>query len=100
MPSNLTSRARNSLALRITLWYAGSFLIVSLAVSTISYFYLSSAVRDNRKIIQAKLNAVTAIARERGVGAIGRFENVKSPKYSRKTVFIRVVDDEIGRAHV
>lgn len=85
---------RNSLALRLTIWYAVSFVVISLALSIISYFHLFSAVRDNRKIIQAKLNAITALARERGVDAIGRSTIARYPESGGKAVFIRVVDQE------
>jgi signal transduction histidine kinase len=94
MPSSFLSRLRNSLAFRLTLWYAGSFIIIGFALSIISYFYLSSAVRDNRKIIQSKLKKVTAVAHAEGAEAIGRSLNAKYPVHSRKAVFIRVLDDQ------
>lgn len=94
MRSSLLSRLRNSLGLRLTIWYAVSFVVISLALSIISYFHLSSAVRDNRKIIQAKLNRITAIAREHGVDAIGRSNSARYPESGPKAVFIRLVDYE------
>ena len=81
-----------SLALRLTLWYAVSFLVITVALSIISYVYLSSAVRDNNKIIQAKIRDIKAIAVQRGVQSIARFDTDKYPNYSRKGVVTRVVD--------
>ncbi len=92
MHSNSSSRIKNSLALRLTMWYAASFLVITVALSIISYVYLSSAVRDNGKIIQAKLKEITKIAAEHGVNSIGQFDTNKYPNYSRKGVVTRVID--------
>ncbi|HWH80411.1 MAG TPA: histidine kinase dimerization/phospho-acceptor domain-containing protein, partial [Candidatus Binatus sp.] len=92
MRSSSPSRVRKSLALRVTIWYGVSFLFIASALSAISYFYLSTAVRDNRKIIQSKLKEVASIAEAHGVDAIGRYGNFKYSNYSRKAVFVRVVD--------
>ena len=51
-------------------------------------------MRDNRKIIQSKLNEIVPIVREHGVEAIGRLGNLKYSKYSRKAVFFRVIDTD------
>src|SRR6266576_4650950 len=92
MRSRSRSRIEKSLALRLTVWYAASFLVITVALSIISYFYLFSAVRDNRKIIQSMINKFTAIAHEQGVDAIGRSGNIQYSKSIRKAVVIRVVD--------
>ena len=94
MRSDSISRRRISLALRLTLWYAASFLVITVALSIISYVYLSSAVRDNNKIIQAKLKEIQAIAARHGVAAIARFDTNKYPNYSRKGVVTRVIDGD------
>ena len=96
MHSNSSSRIKNSLALRLTMWYAASFLVITVALSIISYVYLSSAVRDNGKIIQAKLKEITKIAAEHGVNSIGQFDTNKYPNYSRKGVVTRVIDNHGG----
>ncbi|MEA2658151.1 MAG: hypothetical protein QOF64_736 [Candidatus Binatota bacterium] len=92
MRSNSGSRLKNSLALRLTVWYAVSFFLITLALSIISYFYLFSAVRDDRKIIQSMLKHFSAVANEHGVDAIGRSTIVKYSKSSRNAVVIRIVD--------
>ena len=98
MPSNSRSRLKNSFVLRLTIWYAVSFLLITLALSIISYFYLFSAVRDNRKIIQSMLKHFNAVANEHGVDAIGRSTIVKYSKGSRNAVVIRIIDSngEVG----
>lgn len=86
--------ARLSLALRLTIWYAASFVVISLALSIISYVYLSSAVRDNRRIIEAKLDEIAAVARERSIDAIASYVGDKRPVNHRHTFFVRVVSDQ------
>lgn len=92
MRSKPRRRLKNSLALRLTIWYGASFLIIASALSIISYVRLSSAVIDNRKIIQSRLNDLTLIAREHGIDAIAASGDVDRPANSRKAVFVRVVD--------
>jgi heavy metal sensor kinase len=88
-----SSRIKNSLALRLTIWYAVSFLVITVALSIISYIYLSSAVRDNSKIIQAKVKELKAIAKQDSVHSIGQLDTNRYPNYSRKGVVIRVIDN-------
>ena len=94
MRLNLIRPRKISLALRLTLWYAASFLVITVALSIISYVYLSSAVRDNSKIIQGKLKQLTAIAKEHGVHSISQFDTNKYPNYSRKGVVTRVIESD------
>lgn len=94
MRSRSPSRVSGSLALRVTIWYGLSFLVIATALSAISYFYLSSAVRDNRRIILSKLKAVATIAEEYGIDSIGKFENFNVPNYTRRAVFVRVIDSQ------
>jgi len=84
---------RKSLGFRLTIWYALSFFAISSALSIISYVYLSTAVRDTRKIIQRRLNGFAAIAREQGVDAIRRSDRFKYSKNSRNAVVVRVFDN-------
>ena len=77
MPSSFLSQLRMSLAFRLTIWYAASFIIIGCALSLISYFYLASAVRDNRKLIQSKLNEVASAVQSDGVDAVDRLEDCR-----------------------
>ncbi len=94
MFSKSPRRARLSLGLRLTIWYAASFVVISSALSIISYVYLSSAVRDNRRIIEAKLDEIAAVARERGIDAIAGYVGGKRPVNHRHAFFVRVVSDQ------
>src|SRR5262245_30005816 len=92
MPLKPLSRMGKSLSFRLTVWYAVSFFAISSALSAISYFQLSAAVRDNRKIIESRVREFTFIAREQGVEAIGHSFNPKYSRSSWKTVVMRVLD--------
>jgi signal transduction histidine kinase len=94
MPSKPRRRWKNSLALRLTIWYGASFITIASALSLISYMRLSSAVHDNRKIIQAKIDELTRIAPEGGFDGITRSNQTRYPIYSRKAVFVRIVDPQ------
>jgi signal transduction histidine kinase len=92
MRSRATSRLKKSLALHLTLWYAASFLVITVALLIISYVYLSSAVRDNRKIIESKLKEVTRVVQEHGIESINQYVKLNYPNYSGKAVFVRIID--------
>ena len=94
MRSKTRRRLKNSLALRLTIWYGASFLIIASALSIISYVRLSSAVHDNRKIVQSDLNKLAGAGRDHGIEAIAQSSKVRYPIYSRKSVFVRVVDPQ------
>jgi len=74
----------------LTLWYSAVFIASSLALSIISYNFLSASLRDNRKNIQAKLEELTALARANGVEAIGKTAGLTGATSRRKAFFVLV----------
>src|SRR5207344_541624 len=94
MPSSFLSQLRSSLAFRLTIWYAASFIVIGCALSLISYFYLASAVRDNRKLIQSRLKEAASAVRTDGIDAVGRSMIEKYPVHGRSEVFIRLLDSQ------
>src|SRR6266849_2988288 len=70
MSSKLLSLVRKSHGFRLGVWYFVIFIVSSLAVSIVSYVFLSSSLRDNRKAIQAKLQELLSLGQKAGVGAI------------------------------
>ena len=94
MRSSFLSQLRTSLAFRLTIWYAASFIVIGCALSLISYFYLASAVRDNRKLIQSKLKEVASTLQSDGAARWDPSAMVKYPAHGRKTVFIRLLDNQ------
>ena len=94
MPSSFLRPLRRSLAFRLTIWYAATFIIIGCSLSLISYFYLASAVRDNRKLIQSKLKEAASAVRTDGVDAAARSMTEKYPVHGKRTVFIRLLDSQ------
>jgi len=93
MPFGSLNRLHKKLGFRLTLWYSAIFIVSSVTLSIISYSFLSSSLRDNRKTIQAKLEQVTALGRESGVTAIERIATAgPAPNRRSSAFFIRVLD--------
>lgn len=86
------SRFHKRLGFRLTLWYSTLFIISSVVLSIISYGYLSSSLRDNRKVIQSKLEEIVALDRRGGIAAIENAPAVKQPASRRNAFFLRIVD--------
>ncbi len=86
------SRFYKRLGFRLTLWYSTLFIISSVVLSIISYGYLASSLRDNRKVIQSKLEEIAALDRQGGIAAIESAPAVKQPASRRNAFFIRILD--------
>jgi heavy metal sensor kinase len=92
MPLKILNRLRRSFAFRLSLWYAAIFVLSFAVLSVVSYIFLSSSVRDNREIIQAKLRAFLTLAQEGGIPAIEREATVEQHPSRRTSFFVRVLD--------
>ena len=86
------TRLRNSLALRVTIWYGVTFLLIASSLSIISFYYLSKVVRDNRKVIHSKLQEVSAVVESHGVDSIERYIRFDATAYGPRSVLVRVID--------
>jgi len=82
------------LGFRLTLWYFVIFVFSSLAVSIVSYAFLSSSLRDNRKAIQVKLHELVALAQTAGVKAVEEAAVVGERPSRRTAFFVRVMGPE------
>ena len=69
MPSKFLSLTRKSYGFRLVVWFFAIFVAGFLSVSIISYAFLSSSLRDNRKAIQTKLEELISLGEKSGVGA-------------------------------
>ena len=91
MPSRLLDRVRKSLGFRLAVWYFIVFVLSSLAVSIVSYVFLSSSLRDNRKAIQVKSQELVLLGQKAGIDAIEQAADAQSA--SRRTAFfVRILD--------
>lgn len=82
-----SNRFYRRVGVRLTLWYSAIFIISSVALSIVSYAYLSSSLRDNRKVIRARLEQVVALDRQGGIAAIQDGPAVKRQTSRRKAFF-------------
>lgn len=93
MLSKFLNLARKGYGVRLVAWYFVIFVVSSLSVSIISYVFLSSSLRDNRKAIQTKLQELVSLGQRSGVGAIQRAADAQTA--SRRTAFfVRILDRE------
>ena len=62
MPSSSRKRFHKTLGFRLTFWYSSIFILSSLTLSIVSFAFVFSTMRDNRKAIQLKLAEYRSLA--------------------------------------
>jgi len=85
---------RRSLGFRLAGWYFVIFVLSSLAVSIVSYVFLSSSLQDNRKAIQGKMQELAVLAETAGVEGIEQAAEVRRRPSRGTAFFVRVVNPE------
>ena len=85
-------RFRSSLALRLTFWYSAVLIFSFLILSVLSYLFVFSSIRDNRRAIKAELARYVSLAESGGTGAIERASVKQANPSRRNSFFVRVVD--------
>jgi len=86
------NRFRNKLGFRLTFLSAAIFIVSSVGLAVISYAYLASSVRDNRKVIEAKLEALRVLERADGIAAMEREIGAERAADRQKAFFVRVIN--------
>jgi signal transduction histidine kinase len=94
MRSKFLDRMRRSLGFRLAVWYFVIFVLSSLAVSIVSYVFLSSSLQDNRKAIQSKMRELAVLAETAGLEGIEQAAEVRRRPSRRTDFFVRVVNLE------
>jgi signal transduction histidine kinase len=94
MRSKFLDRMRRSLGFRLAVWYFVIFVLSSLAVSIVSYVFLSSSLQDNRKAIQAKMQELAVVAETAGVEGIEQAAEIRRRPSRRTAFFVRIVNPE------
>ena len=94
MRSKFLNRMRRSLGFRLALWYCVIFVLSSLAVSIVSYVFLSSSLQDNRKAIEAKMRELAALAETAGGEGIEHAAEIRRRPSRRTDFFVRLVNPE------
>jgi signal transduction histidine kinase len=92
MPSS--SRKRffyNTLGFRLTFWYSAIFILSSLTLAIVSFAFVFSTMRDNRKTIQLQLAQYRSLAEQGGVQAIEKIIGQQRKPSRRTSFFVRVI---------
>ena len=91
MSSKFLDHVRKSLGFRVAVWYFVVFVVSSFAISIVSYVFLSSSLRDNRKAIQVKLHELLLLGQKAGVNAIAQAADAQ-PASRRTAFFVRILN--------
>ena len=91
MPSRSRKRFHKTLGFRLTFWYSSIFFLSSLTLSIVSFAFVFSTMRDNRKAIQFQLAQYRSIANAGGVQAIEEVINRQARPSQRRSFFVRVI---------
>ena len=94
MSSKLLERVRKSYGFRLAAWYFAVFVVSSVAISAVSYVYLSSSLRDNRSLIQEKLKELTAIEGRQDIPTVLLAAAPREDANRSDTFFIRILEPE------
>lgn len=86
------SRFRNSLSLRLTLWYAGIFAVSSFVAFLLFYALITSVIRErtDQELIGQAIQ-FSALLRDRGIGAVETLALREAQAAGEKKVFIRLL---------
>jgi signal transduction histidine kinase len=102
MPSRSRKRFHKTLGFRLTFWYSAIFIVSSLTLSVVSFAFVFSTMRDNRKAIQLKLAEYRSMAETGGVQAIENIINQQGRPSQRRSFFVRVIasgDETVFLSH-
>ncbi|HEY7166564.1 MAG TPA: HAMP domain-containing sensor histidine kinase [Candidatus Binatia bacterium] len=94
MRLKIIDSARQSLAWRLVVWYSVVFILSSLAVAIVSYVFVSSSLRDNRRAIEVKIGHLAELADQGGIVAVEHAATLRSNAKRRKSFFVRILDRE------
>jgi signal transduction histidine kinase len=94
MRLEFTKRFHKTFAFRLTFWYSAILIVSFLTLSVLSYLFVFSSIRDNRRAIKAELSKYVSLAEHGGIEAI-RTASLKQRNASRRnSFFVRVVDPD------
>ena len=91
MPSSSRKRLHKTLGFRLTFWYSSIFILSSLTLSIVSFAFVFSTMRDNRKAIQLKLAEYRSLADSEGIQALAETLAEQRNPSRRTSFFVRVV---------
>jgi signal transduction histidine kinase len=94
MPLKVPKLFWNSLAVRLTLWYSAVLIFSFLILSIVSYLFVFSAIRDNRRAIKTEMAKYVELEKNGEIEAIRSSSLGRAKPSRRNSFFVRIVDSE------
>jgi len=92
MSSGLLEPLRRNIGVRLSLWYAGIFLLSTAALFTLAYYLLAAAVGGkDREVLEARLKEAVAVYESGGVRELQGWAR-SQPATVRNSTYIRLVN--------
>jgi len=83
---------RHTLAFRLTLWYAGLFMLTSCVAFLFFYFLITSVIRDRTdQDLLGEARTLSSVLRVEGIDAVQRQVIIKAQAAGEKKVFFRLL---------
>src|SRR4051812_11872927 len=94
--SSVLERVRGNLGLRLSLWYAFIFTLSSLALLSVAYYLLATALsRKDREVVEARLKEVAAIYNGSGYRGLQNWISSQPPQ-TQHSLYLRLTNPRIG----
>jgi signal transduction histidine kinase len=88
-------RLRGNIGLRLSLWYAFIFTLSSLALLSVAYYLLATAVsRKDREVVEARLKEVAAVYNAGGVRALQNWVKNQPPQVQH-SLYVRLTNPRV-----
>jgi heavy metal sensor kinase len=85
-------RLRQTLAFRLTLWYAGVFLVMCCAAFLLFYLVIGEVIREGTdQDLLEKARSLSSVSRLRGVGALRRQVVIEAQAAGERKIFFRLL---------
>src|SRR5439155_23860858 len=89
-------RLRRNIGLRLSLWYAFIFTLSTLALLSVAYYLLATAiVRKDREVIEARLKEVAAVYNGNGYRGLQKWLDSQPPQVQH-TLYVRLTHPLLG----
>ena len=83
---------RHTLAFRLTLWYAGLFMLTSCVAFLFFYFLITSVIRDRTdQDLLGEARTLSSILKVEGVNAVQRQVVIEAQAAGEKKIFFRLL---------
>jgi len=94
--SSVLERVRGNLGLRLSLWYAFIFTLSTLALLSVAYYLLATALgRKDREVVEARLKEVAAIYKGGGYRGLQNWI-ASQPPLVQHSLYVRLTNPHMG----